>query len=508
MPETALEISKVSKHFGGVKALSEVDLTVRAGEVHGLLGQNGSGKSTLIKILAGYHGADGGEITMFGEPVSLPIVSSQDVGIAVIHQDLGLVDSMTVMENIGVSDGFGRASLAPVRWRSFRRDVQKLMERLDCDVSPDQLVAELRGSDRSMVAIGRSMRILERTREKHVFILDEPTAYLGAAESERLMNQMRRVAAEGSSVLFVSHKLGEVLSVTDRCTILRDGRSVATVETSTVRAEDLVSLQLGRDLGDFYPPIAAPARDEVTLRVDDLALPGVEDVSLAVRRGEIVGLTGLVGMGQDEVIMSIAGALPRQGGTVTRDGSAVGTHLRDVIESGIVLVPEDRKGQGLWLDASARENFTLPASARGAGLRPVDRRSERKATLDALTKVGTRPLMTEGRVGILSGGNQQKVLMAKWMATAPEVLLLHEPTQGVDAAARREIIELINEAAELGTAVVVASTDYEQLAHMCHRTVVFRDGRLVDELRQPYDEADLLLSCQGSRSEQQARGDA
>lgn len=508
MPDVALEIKKISKRFGGVNALSDVDLTVRAGEVHGLLGQNGSGKSTLIKILAGYHGPDGGEITMFGEPVSLPIVSSQDVGIAVIHQDLGLVDSMTVMENIGISDGFGRGSLAPVGWRSFRRDVARLLARLDCEVSPDQLVGELRGSDRSMVAIGRSMRILERTREKHVFILDEPTAYLGAAESERLMNQMRRVAAEGSSVLFVSHKLGEVLSVTDRCTILRDGRSGATVETATVTAEDLVSLQLGRDLGDFYPPIAAPPREEITLSVDGLALPGVTDVSLSLRRGEIVGLTGLVGMGQDEVIKSIAGALPRQRGSVTKDGVRVGVKLREVIESGIVLVPEDRKGEGLWLDASARENFMLPSSARGVGLRPVDRRSERAATLEALTKVGTRPLMPEGRVGILSGGNQQKVLMAKWMATEPDVLLLHEPTQGVDAAARREIIELINEAAELGTAVIVASTDYEQLAHMCHRTVVFRDGQCVDELSQPYDEADLLLSCQGSRQDPRARVDA
>lgn len=500
MRENALELSGVSKNFGGVAALSEANLEIRAGEVHGLLGQNGSGKSTLIKILAGYHAPDSGTVAIRGERVNLPISSPQNLGIAIIHQDLGLVDSMTVLENIGISDAYGKRLLSNISWRSFRYEVEALLTRLGCEVRAEQLVRELRGSDRSMVAIARAMRILDRSGSKHIFILDEPTAYLGVTESERLLRTMRRVADEGSSVLFVSHKLNEVLAVTDRCTILRDGRTMSTVETADVTAHELVHLQLGRRMDDFYPPMAAPPAEEIGLDVAGLTVGPVEGVSFALRRGEIVGLTGLAGMGQDEVIEAVAGARMRSAGVVSHDGVLVADDIRNVLRANIVLVPEDRKGQGLWLDASGRENFMLPESARNPPLSSINRKDEKSRTLTALKQVRVRPLATETRVGALSGGNQQKVLMAKSMASGPAVLLLHEPTQGVDAAARREIIELINAAAEDGASVMVASTDYEQLARMCHRVLVLRDGSVSDELIQPLTEADVLLACQKGNS--------
>ncbi|WP_326837570.1 sugar ABC transporter ATP-binding protein [Amycolatopsis rhabdoformis] len=498
--ESALEFRAVSKHFGGVAALSDVDLHLRAGEVHGLLGQNGSGKSTLIKILAGYHVPDRGSLSIFGDDVALPMLRPQDHGVAVIHQDLGLVESMTVLENVGISDAYGRRALAAVHWGKFRREVRDLLRRLDCPVSPDALVRDLRGSDRSMVAIARSLRVLERRGERHVFVLDEPTAYLGVTESDRLMRLMRRVADEGSAVLFVSHKLGEVLSVTDRCTILRDGEVVTTVDTAGSTARGLVSLQLGRELGDFYPPPAAAPRPKVALGVEDLSAGVLRTLSCEVREGEILGLTGLVGMGQDEALRALAGAGTRTTGRVVRHGVPVEPGIRAAVDAGLAMVPEDRKGDGLWLEASARENFMLPASATGGALRRLRRKTERTRTTEALTRVSVRPLAPERPVGLLSGGNQQKVLLAKWLSTEPGVLLLHEPTQGVDAAARREILELVNAAAEAGTAVVVASTDYEQLAHLCHRVLVLRDGVVVEELTQPLTDTDLLLACQGGTS--------
>lgn len=510
MPETApanaLEFRGISKRFGGVVALTDVDLTLRSGEVHGLLGQNGSGKSTLIKILAGYHTPDDGSLAMFGHDLPLPMINPQDHGIAVIHQDLGLVDHMTVTENVGISDAYGRASLAPVSWSRVRREVEGLLERIGCDVGPDQLVGDLRGSDRSMVAVARSLRVLERTSAGHVFVLDEPTAYLGATESERLMRLMRRVAAQGSSVLFVSHKLGEILSVTDRCTVLRDGRIVSTVDTEGRTAHELINLQLGRELNDFYPPLAGTPRQSVALSVAGLRAGNLQELTCDLREGEIVGITGLVGMGQDEALRALSGELEKEDGQVRRAGAAIGRGVRSALDSGLAMVPEDRKGQGLWLEASVRENFMLPSTAAGSALRRIDRRAERTRTTDAMRQVGARPMRPEHPVGVLSGGNQQKILLAKWLATDPAVLLLHEPTQGVDAAARREIIELINESAEAGTAVLVASTDYEQLANMCHRVLVLRNGWVSAEIAAPMTEADLLLACSGGARDKEVQG--
>ncbi|MCW2726809.1 MAG: sugar transporter, ATP-binding component [Frankiales bacterium] len=493
----ALELHGVSKHFGGVPALSDVDLVVRRGEVHGLLGQNGSGKSTLIKILGGYHAPDTGRLSVFGEELPLPVRDMQQHGIAIIHQDLGLVGSMTVTENVGISDGYRTRSFGRVDWRAARRDTVEALARFDSHVDPERPVGELHPADQAIVAIVRAIRQLDRDTSDQVFVLDEPTAYLGPAEAERVIAVMRHVAATGSSVIFVSHKLSEVLDVTDRCTILRDGRVVDTVTTSESSARELVRLQLGRDLDDFYPAIAPPPAPAVRLRTRALQAQGLGPVDLELHQGEILGVTGLAGMGQDELIHTLGGSRPRTDGEVEAgDGKPVGDTVREALADHVVLVPADRKEEGLWLQASSRENMSHPTVARGRALRVIDRKAERSSALAAMQRVAVRPLAPELPSGALSGGNQQKVLIAKWLGEQPEVLLLHEPTQGVDAAARREILGLVTEAAEAGTSVVVCSTDYEQLANLCHRVLVLRDGLVVSELAQPFSEDDVMLACQ------------
>jgi ribose transport system ATP-binding protein len=497
MPEPVLSIRGLSKSFGGARALADVDLDLMPGEVHGLLGQNGSGKSTLIKILGGYHSPDQGTISLSGQALRLPIIQPHHHGIAIIHQDLGLVGSMSVLENIGIPDGYGARNWRPVNWRKLRGEVEAILTRLEAEIDLDSPVETLSASDHTVVAVVRALRLLAVHAEQHIFVLDEPTAYLGPSESSRLLSVMRAVARSGATVAFVSHKLNEVLDVTDRCTVLRDGKVVTTVATKGMSAHDMVTLQLGRAMEDFYPPPAGPPQDRSVLRVEMVHSAGNAEASFKVRAGEIVGLTGLAGMGQDALIEGLAGARRRDGGVVHGPRAEnVRQGVREALSAGIALVPADRKRQGLWLDALARENFTLPSFAFSKPWQRTSARGERAAALSAFRRVGVRPLSPDQPVGAFSGGNQQKVLMAKWLAFEPGVLLLHEPTQGVDAGARRDILELVNDAAAAGAGVVMCSTDYEQLAATCHRVLVMRHGRVVSEQVRPMSEADLLLACQ------------
>lgn len=499
MREPLLSIRGLSKTFGGARALIDVDLDLYAGEIHGLLGQNGSGKSTLIKILGGYHSPDAGTVMLNGLDLQLPIARPQDHGIAIIHQDLGLVDSMSVLENVGISDGYGCRGLRPISWGRVRRETSEVMQRLGAHLDLDARLGTLSPSDHSIVAVVRALRLLSLSAEAHIFILDEPTAYLGPAESERVLATMRAVANHGAAVVFVSHKMGEVIQATDRCTVLRDGQVVTTAMTAETKARDLVTLQLGREMGDFYPPLADLPRDDVVLEVVGLCASPATNVDLHVRSGEIVGLTGLVGMGQDAVIEAIAGARNRDEGVIRRPGrDPLPAGVRAATSQGVALVPADRKRDGLWLDATSVENFALPSAVRARPWSRLAPRREYERARGALAQVGVQPLRPGDRTGALSGGNQQKVLMAKWLADAPDVLLLHEPTQGVDAGARRDILALVNQTAGDGVGVVVCSTDYEQLAAICHRVLVLRDGVVAEELHQPLTEESLLLACQGT----------
>ncbi|WP_158605555.1 sugar ABC transporter ATP-binding protein [Amycolatopsis panacis] len=482
-----------------MKALDDVDLDLLPGEIHGLLGQNGSGKSTLIKVLGGFHASDRGTVELSGRRVKTPLAQVADHGIAIIHQDLGLVGSMSVIENIGVSDAYGGRRARPIDWKRLKADVLRIFRRLGTRIDPDARVDTLNPSDHSIVAVARALWLLSLRATQHIFVLDEPTAYLGPAESGRLLDVMRAVAADGAAVLFVSHKLNEVLSVTDRCTVLRDGRVVTTRPTEGLSAAEMVTLQLGRPIDDFYPPRAAEPDGSVRLVAEGVSGAGVDDVSLSLRAGEVLGITGLVGMGQDPLAEMLAGARPVAAGTVRGpDGGVLRGGIRAAMGAGVAFVPVDRKRQGLWLAARGRENLTLPTLRARRAWTPISASAERSAARKAFERVGVRPVAPDMPVGSLSGGNQQKVLMAKWLEFKPRVLILHEPTQGVDAAAKREILALVNASAEAGAAVIICSTDYEQLAATCHRVVTMRDGRVVAEQSQPLTERDVLLSCQGA----------
>jgi ribose transport system ATP-binding protein len=482
-----IDARRLAKTFASRRVLADVDLQVTAGEVHGLLGQNGSGKSTLIKILSGYHAPDpGGSLTIAGRPVSLPLRPGEALqhGLGFVHQDLGLSMPMTVLENLRVgryeTKAFGR-----VPWASERRRVKATLAEFDVDISPDTKVEDLREVERAIVAILRALDQLSDVSEG-VLVLDEPTAYLPRDGVEHLLASVRRVTARGFGVLFVTHRLDEVFAATDRVTVLRNGAHVATVATNSLDESELIELIIGRALDELYPA-AHHAAGEVALVVEGLTGPSLpEPFSLTAREGEIVGLTGLVGMGYERPLYLIAGADEAEAGSVavgSRTAPARRLTPGDALGLGIALLPANRLRYGAAGEATVRENVTLPTLSRyfrGGRLRRREESSESAELIERFAVVPPKPEISFAK---LSGGNQQKALLGKWFATGPTVLLLHEPSQGVDVGARQQLFGRIRELADAGTSVVMASAEYGELAQVCDRVLVFRDGRVVSELR-------------------------
>lgn len=479
---SALLLEGVSKAFGATRALRDVTLDFRVGEVHGLLGQNGSGKSTLVKILAGYHIPDAGTCTSWGEPVGFPIRNAGRLGIAVIHQDLGLAEDMTVMENLGASVGYGaRSSLAPVRWRRDRAIGAEVLGNLGVHVDLDRRVADLSPAERTFVAIARALRELSRRSDRHVFILDEPTAHLGGSEARRVVDLMRTIAQRGSCVIFISHHVAELVEATDRLTVLRDGAVVATTESATVH--DLVAMMLGRSLDDFYPEPLDRGPGELLLRCEGLAGDSLRSFTLSLTAGEIVGLTGLTGMGHQEVPYLLAGVkAPAAGKIILPGGDQLARGPRQAKRAGVVLVPGSRATEGLWLGASSRENLSLPYLGRYFRWTRLQQSIERADAVGLMDRFKVRPPRPEAPLSSLSGGNQQKVLLAKWLQATPRVLVLDEPTQGIDVGAKHDILEMVRTSARDGAAVLLSSTDEEQLANVCTRVLVLNRGQVAMEL--------------------------
>ncbi|WP_368497767.1 sugar ABC transporter ATP-binding protein [Herbiconiux sp. A18JL235] len=482
----ALRVDGLRKSFGGVQALRGVDLAVRRGEVHALLGQNGCGKSTLVKILTGVHAPDAGSATLFGEQLSLPVNDPAHSGIAVIHQDIGLVDAMTVLENLGATGGYGTRLLGNVRTGRQRVRFTRLMQEIGFVVPLDVLVADLAPAERAMVGILRAIDQLEQGGggARKVLILDEPTAALGREDSERLLGLIRTVADTGAAVVFISHRLNEVMTACDRFTVMRDGATVLSGEVSRLDRHAIIAAMLGRELEEFFPdPPAQTDGRAVRLRLDQVTGAVVDDFSLEVRAGEIVGVTGLAGMGQDELPQLLAGARRVDSGAIEVDGSAL--TLRepsDAIRRGMVVVPGNRLRDGCWAAATAAENVTLPVLRRYAGAFGIRRRQESRAARSALEEVGLHPLAPDRPLGSFSGGNQQKAVFAKWLQLDPGVLVLHEPTQGVDAGAAKELLEQVVRRAADGAAVLIVSGDHEQLVEVCHRVVVVGHGSVLADI--------------------------
>jgi ribose transport system ATP-binding protein len=460
------------------------------GEVHGLLGENGSGKSTLIKVLAGFHEPDEGELLIDGEPVRLPLPPGQfrELGMSFVHQDLGLVAELSVLENLRVADLAASRSRWRIPWRRERRRARETFERYGLLLDPTATVAELKPVERALLAIVRALEEIRAVgRGQGLLVLDEPTVFLPREGVERLFDLVREAAAAGAAILFVSHDLDEVREITNRVTVLRDGAVVGTVDTHATSETAFVEMIIGRQLAALPDVVHTDLTGrEVAVSVQGLTGSAVRDVWFDMHEGEIVGLTGLLGSGFEEVPYLLYGARPARGGTlVMGDRSLDLTRLTPTAatQTGVALIPADRKTDGSVGSLPVVENMALAVLDRYFNGVALERRRMRRETAAVMRTFDVRPHDPRLPYGALSGGNQQKALLAKWFQTEPRLLLLDEPTQGVDVGARQQIFELVRAAvAERGMHVLCASSDYEQLALLCGRVLVFGRGRIWRQL--------------------------
>jgi ribose transport system ATP-binding protein len=494
--DVALELRGISKSFGGVRALDDVSLTVQAHEIHGLLGRNGSGKSTLIKILSGYHAPDsGGRLQVRGQDIPLPLQPGQAgrLGVCFVHQDLGLIPQLSVLENMRVNryrPGLGWR----IHWKAEREQVADDLAIFDIRVALDTAVGALSPVERALVAIARAFGDARRQRGG-VVVLDEPTAYLPHDSVDRLFQSVRQASASGTAVIFVSHRLDEVMSLTDRVSVLREGRVVDTVETRAVDESRLIELILGRPLEGLYP-VARPIDRDVAVRVEKLQGTAVQDMSFSVHRGEILGLAGLVGMGQGEVASLLFGATRARSGLLSIGEDSFDLTAmtpRAAMRMGMALLPSDRLVAGGVASLSVRDNVSLPILASFNQRAWLHEGQENTHVERVLRAFDVRPPLPGHSLGTLSGGNQQKALLAKWLQLSPQVILLDEPSQGIDIGARKEIFDRIRGVVDRGACAILVSSEFEDLAGACDRVLICRYGSIVGELQGAALSADRVV---------------
>jgi ribose transport system ATP-binding protein len=494
-----LSIRGLSKRFSGTLALDAVDFDVRAGEVHALLGENGAGKSTLIKVLAGVHRADAGEIRWHDRLIN-PV--AEKVPITFIHQDLGLVDTMTVVENVAVLAGYPRRN-GLISWRQARETAAAALELMGGGVDPDARVRDLPAAERSIVAIARAMAV-----NCELLVLDEPTAALPEADVARLLSVLRRLRVRGLGIVYVTHRLDEVFRFADRVTVLRDGRRVTSEPVSETNPAGLIFHIVGRSLSDVFvkPPAGAGGR---RLAVEELVAGDVGPVSFAVAAGEIVGLVGLRGAGHDVVGRAIFGDIAITSGTISLTGAPLAIRApADAIRQRIGFVSSKRGEESLAPNLTVRENlFINPVIRGGRILAAISLAREQARCIRTLHRFSVRPPEPERVIATLSGGNQQKVIVARWMEAGSRLLVLEEPTFGVDVGSKAEIYHILQEALDGGLAVLLISSDFEEVAGICHRALIFDRGRVAAEL--PRVELSLArltaLASGGDESRIQAR---
>jgi ABC-type sugar transport system ATPase subunit len=494
-PQYRLELVDVSKAFPGVQALSNVTLRLLPGEVHALVGENGAGKSTLMKILSGAYPRDAGRILLDGQEVQIHTPNDAlKLGIVTIYQESNLALEMDVAENIFMGRAPRRSGVF-VDWRSLERSTQALLDELDAGFGPRQLVKELSPAQRQMVEIAKALSI-----QAKVIVLDEPTAALTEREVDILFQVVRRLKEKGVSVIYISHRLVEIFQVADRVTVLRDGLWVATNLVKDINEDMLVMQMVGRQIENLYTTEQRPIGD-VVLAVEDLSGKGFNRVSFEVRAGEIVGLFGLVGSGRTDVMRALFGAEPARSGKVTLQGRALSIHSpRDAIQAGLALAPEDRKSDGLVLGLPVRANISLPSLRRLARLLFIRSRAEKAMAREYIQSLDIRCPSPETQAQSLSGGNQQKVVIAKWLARHPQLLILDEPTRGIDVSGKAEVHRLMNQLAAQGVAILMVSSELPEILGMSDRVIVMREGRLVGELQRSEASEERVLAFAASQS--------
>ncbi|SUX79905.1 ABC transporter ATP-binding protein [Citrobacter youngae] len=481
MSETFLQMSHITKRFPGVLALSNVDFTLRKGEVHALLGENGAGKSTLMKILSGVYQPDEGDIIFENQPVSFANpLSAQSVGITIIHQEFNLFPELTVEDNIFI----GREFCKNNRWRLDEKQQRQaaidILQKLNLNISPDTLVADLTVAQQQMVEIAKAISVNAK-----ILIMDEPTAALTETEIDSLFRVTRLLKEQGTGIVYISHRLEELALIADRATVMRDGQFIATVDYDSVKISDLIAMMVGRDLGNIYPRREPQPQRKPVLEVSGLTRKGVlNNIDFTLHQGEILGFAGLMGAGRTELARAIFGADPIDSGTIKLNGKeTVIKDIPDAIQQGISYLTEDRKKEGLALGLSVERNIMLgnyPEYSNRYG--NVDSKRCQQTSEEQVKALRIKTPHLEQAALNLSGGNQQKIIIARWVCKDTDILIFDEPTRGIDVGAKLEIYELMNRLVSKGKSIIMISSELPEVLGMCDRILVMRNGRITGEL--------------------------
>lgn len=495
--EVVLAVKGLSKSFGMTHALSDASFELRRGEVHALLGGNGSGKSTAIKILAGVEAADAGQLQMQGAERDLRRLSpteSREMGLHFVHQQAAVFPELSVTENLSIGRGFEVGLGSRIDWRRARRRAVEVLERFRVAAHPDQLLSELGPATRTMVAIARALQDQDED-SRDVLVLDEPTASLPNPEVDLLLGALRDYADRGQSIIYVTHRLGEVFRVCDRATLLKDGRVVDTVEPRSLTHEALVELMVGRTVSQIER-LRGAVRGAETLRVEGLTAGPLRGVDLKLCAGEIVGVAGLIGSGRSTLLKTLFGVMQAKAGTVWLGASKLRIDSpRTAMAGGFAYVPENRQEDAAFSELTVGENLSIAVVAKYWSRGFLRRKRERTDAENLFRSFLITAESDDAPLTSLSGGNQQKVILARWLRRQPSVLLLDEPTQGVDVGARAEIYELISRAVSAGATALIASSDFEELAGICDRVLVLRDGEIVGEIAQGELDPELIAKA-------------
>ncbi len=499
--ELVLEMREIDKIFPGVHALKKVNFELRKGEVHALLGENGAGKSTLINVLGGVYPIDGGQILIDGQPVVIrQIKDAQQLGIAIIHQELVLVPHMTVAENIFMGRE-PRTKLGTVDKKKMFRDAQEAIDAVGLCCSATDLVCKLSVAQQQLVEIAKAL-----SYNAKIVVMDEPTSSLMTREVDILFDTIRKLRAKGVSIIYISHRMSEFFEIADRITVMRDGEYVTTRDVEQTNTDELVFLMVGRKLENYYTRTYNKP-GETVLEVSGLSQKstGLEDINFSLRKGEILGFSGLVGAGRSELMRCIVGIEKYDTGEIRLFGEPAGPmNTAQAQKKGLVMVPEDRKQQGLILLNSVGFNLTISVLESFIGLGVVNKCAENEIIERHIRALNIKTPSARQKVGNLSGGNQQKVLMGKWLATNPKILILDEPTRGVDVGAKAEIYMIIDRLAKEGISVIMVSSELNEIINMCDRVLVMSDGRITGELDRSEFTQELIMSFATTMKEETA----
>lgn len=486
--EYILELKSITKTFPGVKALNNVHLEVKPGEVHALCGENGAGKSTLMKIISGAQNATSGDIYFEGEKATYNTTKeAQNIGISMIYQEFNLVPYLSVAENIFL--GKLPVNGAIINWNKLYKLTQDILDQLGLKISPKAIVSKLSVAEMQMVEISKCL-----STNSKVIIMDEPTAALTDQEIASLFTIIENLTSKGISIIYISHRMDEIFAITDRITVFRDGKHVKTMETSDTNYDEIVSLMVGQNIANLYPT-RTEIDNEVVLEVKNLNGKNVEDVSFSLKKGEILGISGLMGAGNIELSKILYGATNKHSGTVTVNGKELRcTRPLEAIEKGIGLVPDDRKNEGLVLVRSVKENISLSSLQKISKHGILDKKAEKIAIKNSINSMNIKVSSSEQLVNNLSGGNQQKVVLSKVLRSSPDILILDEPTRGVDVGARAEIYQIIDLLTKNGKSIILVSSDLSEVIGMSDRIIIMKEGKIVKEVLRKDCSQELVLA--------------